>query len=352
MVALHLTRRFLVNPRSVRFLPKTSWQIQRTCHQAPCPADQSRFGFTRRKSDAWSETDLAVLPHHLKPSMSETLDLILHQKIYMLQARRGYRANIDSHLLAYFASCMYNKTITSTTPKRPLRVLDIGAGVGTVSILFAKAHPPYDLHMLELQPQLADRARRNLQLNNLNGIVTQHDVQNGHLPCALHAAFDVVVVNPPFYRHHSRRPPSTLEKELAFFESSATLSDFMSVARLACDSHNPHAFIAVIHDINEKERVHVSVRENDLLIRNVQEVCHNEVTSPARILLHLLPMDTRKADDILIPGENGMTPTLQSLMLHPSTAGKDEYSDEIERFLQMLPNPLLKIGRLREANDY
>lgn len=214
---LRLTRRIFVKPRSVYFLSKTSWQIQRTCHQTSCTPDQTRYGFTRRTSDAWPEEDLAVLPGHLRPSGSETLDLILHQKIYMLQARRGYRVNIDSHVLAYFASRMYMKTITASTPKRPLRILDIGAGVGTVSILFAKAHAPHELHMLELQSQLVDRASRNLQLNNLDGVVTQHDVRNGHLPRGLHDGFDVVVVNPPFYRRNSRSPPSILEKKNGIF---------------------------------------------------------------------------------------------------------------------------------------
>lgn len=69
---LRLTRRIFVKHRSVYFLSKTSWQIQRTCHQTSCTPDQTRYGFTRRTSDAWPEEDLAVLPGHLRPSGSST----------------------------------------------------------------------------------------------------------------------------------------------------------------------------------------------------------------------------------------------------------------------------------------
>lgn len=329
--------------------------VPRQIHRIGCklfrfqPRRQS--GFTPCLEDAWSESDLAVLPANLRPNESESLDLILREKIYMLQSRNGFRVNVDATILAYFASRMYLNSTANASSPRPLRVLDMGAGTGLLSILFAKAHPPDVLHLLEMQPRLAIRAKRNLQLNDMQGIVSKFDIHGGQLPTTLHSAFDVVLVNPPFYRRGSRKHPSDRERRLAFMESSALFSDFMGAARLACDSSNPNAFIAVIHDINEQDRLQKSFSENHLTPSHVQHVRHNETAAPSRILFHLQPLSDSNEGQPSTANDVALSATLDPLTISPQTSPDKRYSEEIELFLQRIPLPSLKIGRVHNVKQ-
>lgn len=320
------------------------------------------YGYTRRRTDYWDKSDIESLPTRLQPDKCETLDLILRQKVYLLQSRRGYRANTDAHVLAFFASEEYKKA--AKPGREGLRVLDLGAGVGLVSILFAKAHNPSELHLVELQGQLANRAMRNLELNDLNGCVTRHDLKDGNLPHCLREQFDIVLINPPFYRMAGgRRAPRLREKHLAHLETSATFSDFLRAASSACDKSNADAFIAVIHDRKEMQRLERAVHENCLTVHASREMLHCPEGEPSRILLHLrpschLPSPSSKvkgeffSDAAELPSDGSsqtFTPSLAPLPLHSSSeACSNSYSEEIEAFLHELPYPALRIGRLRD----
>ena len=321
---------------------------------------KERPGFTRRSSDSWDPEELRTLPMHLRPVQGETLDLILRQKAYLLQSRRGYRANVDSHILAHFAFGEYRRVSTGKPPK-PVRVLDLGAGNGLVSILFARAHQLTKVHMIELQPQLAERARRNIELNSIDGDVTQFDLKDGRLPDGLCGRFDVVLINPPFYPAGSRKPPKHREKHLAHQESSATCEHFLRAAHSACDRQNHEAFIAIIQDRNELPRVKKAILQNDLGISESREMIHVDGEEPSRILLKV---KTRaKQSRSLQAGSNygdrsctdllgfdaEFSPSLPPLVLFPSLRAQSIYTEEIEEFLDILPIPSLRIGRLRDT---
>lgn len=123
--------------------------------------------------------------------------------------------------------------------------------------------------MIELQPQLANSTRRNLFLNDLCGTVTQQDIAGGLLPSHLEPAFDVVLLNPSFYLPHKHTSSRHEERRLAQIESSASLSHFIAAARAACDPHN--AFIALIHDVTECERIGDAQRSNQVSVTALRE---------------------------------------------------------------------------------
>ncbi|CAN8068915.1 unnamed protein product [Agarophyton chilense] len=283
-----------------------------------------RYGFTRRRSDYWDQKDIDSLPQHLRPHSDETLDLILRQKVYLLQARRGYRVNTDAHILAYFASTAYRKLPGART-RRPLRVLDLGSGVGLVSMLFAKAHNPCLLTLIENQTQLVHRARRNLELNDINGNVLQHDLKNGTLPSSVQGVFDVVLMNPPFYAlNGNRKPPTNREKFLSHMETSASFSHFISAASAACDPQNHDAFVAVIHDVQELTRIRKAIIAAQI---SAQPTLDNGTNPPE-------PKPT--------------TAIRKQIILHPGGTNYKAYNPDIERFFEDLPRSKLSIGRIKQ----
>ena len=72
----------------------------------------------------------------------ETLDLLLRDRVAILQARTGYRTSVDSLLLAAFASTL--------SPNPPAHIVDLGAGTGLVATLLA-------LHFREARATLIER---------------------------------------------------------------------------------------------------------------------------------------------------------------------------------------------------
>ena len=87
-----------------------------------------------------------------------TVDAFLGGRIMVRQPRNGYRAGIDAVFLAAAAPCVAGT---------PCRVLDIGAGVGTVGLCVAARCPEANVMLLEREPDLATLARGNIADNKL-----------------------------------------------------------------------------------------------------------------------------------------------------------------------------------------
>jgi tRNA1Val (adenine37-N6)-methyltransferase len=94
----------------------------------------------------------------------------------------------DAVLLANFAAA-----------KKDEKVLDIGTGTGVIPILMSAKTKAKHFTGLEIQPEMADMARRSVALNKLENRIT---IDNGDIKKAAEmygfAAFDVITVNPPY----------------------------------------------------------------------------------------------------------------------------------------------------------
>ena len=88
------------------------------------------------------------------PKPDETLDTIKDVKI--IQSRDGYRFSIDAILLENFISA-----------KRIEKGIELGTGSGIISILLAKRFENAEITAVEIQGALAERARKNTELNEL-----------------------------------------------------------------------------------------------------------------------------------------------------------------------------------------
>jgi tRNA1Val (adenine37-N6)-methyltransferase len=145
-----------------------------------------------------------------------TCDELLRGKIRVWQPRRGHRVSLDALFLADFAR----------RGGVPRRILDLGCGVGVVAIALLAADGEATALGLELQPELAELARRNVGENRLDGRLA---IVEGDLREARElGAFDAVVANPPFFR--GRTPPAA-ERAVARHEVSCTMADVAAAAR-------------------------------------------------------------------------------------------------------------------------
>ena len=125
-----------------------------------------------------------------------TLDPIRRGELVLLQPARGYRFTIDPLLLADFVA-------TSLKPQRErtLELCDVGAGSGIIGLVLLRRITDARLTAIELQPRLAELARRNISGNALGDRAQVVEVDMASPRAArtvLGGRFDCAVSNPPY----------------------------------------------------------------------------------------------------------------------------------------------------------
>jgi len=154
----------------------------------------------------------------MKPRPIETLDSIKDVKLF--QAKDGYRFSIDAVLLENFISA-----------NRLEKGLELGTGSGIISILLARRLRGAKIVAVEIQKNLAERAARNISLNNLQGRVEilQNDIKNLNKMYPTNT-FDFVFTNPPFRKTRTGRLSTFEERAVARHEIEITLQDLVKAA--------------------------------------------------------------------------------------------------------------------------
>ena len=155
-------------------------------------------------------SDASVASAHL------TDDAFLGGALSILQPAKGYRAGLDAVLVSAAARA---------TIAEGARVLDAGAGVGLVGIAIAASVVGVRVTLAEIDPMLAELARRNAERNGVadrvrvvvadvaEGGRALHNAASG---CGLApASFEHVVTNPPFYAAESGTPSPLRAKAVA-----------------------------------------------------------------------------------------------------------------------------------------
>jgi tRNA1(Val) A37 N6-methylase TrmN6 len=159
-----------------------------------------------------------------------TRDAFLGGKLHLLQPKSGYRAGVDSVLLA------------ATVPAQAGdRVLDLGCGVGAAGLCLAARVPGVVLTGVELQPDYAALARRN---GGAAFEVITADLAD--LPLEIRQRqFDHVLANPPYYDRGASRAAQDAGREAALGEATP-LTDWVKIAakRLA-----PKGYAHFIHRV-------------------------------------------------------------------------------------------------------
>lgn len=137
-----------------------------------------------------------------------TADFFLGGRLRLRQPRKGFRSGADSVLLAATGGGG--------------RVLDAGAGVGTIGLCLAWRRPDALVTLLERDPGLAALAAANARDNGLADRVTVVAGDIADRPVPMHG-FDEVLCNPPYFEaargpgsgHARRRAARTEERPLA-----------------------------------------------------------------------------------------------------------------------------------------
>jgi len=143
----------------------------------------------------------------------ETLDAFHHGRVRVLQKKKGYRFSVDAPLLADFVRTQAGD-----------EALEIGAGSGIISLLLG-ARPFRRVTALEIQPELADLARRNVALNGLESRIEV--VEADFRTYEPGRTFDLVFSNPPWIRKSTGFLSVSAEKSAAKHELHGGIEEVM-----------------------------------------------------------------------------------------------------------------------------
>ena len=160
----------------------------------------------------------------LKPG--ERIDDLQRSGYGIIQKEGAFRFGMDAVLLSGFAEVRKGET-----------AVDLGTGTGIIPILLEAKTKGLRFYGIEIQPAMADMAKRSVMLNRLEKKVTilEGDIKvllEGHrlLPPELFGRTDVVTSNPPYMKsdHGLRNPDDSLA--IARHEVACTLEDICTAA--------------------------------------------------------------------------------------------------------------------------
>lgn len=169
----------------------------------------------------------------MTPATDYTEDALFDGRIRCLQHRRGYRFSVDAVMLGNFIQ-----------PRPGDRILDLGCGCSIIPLILAYRWPKLSITGLEIQPNLALLAQKNVELN---GWQERIKIVPGNLKeigkYVESGSFDWVVSNPPYRKLGSGRVSRGDEQAFARHEQLADLANVVKAAGWAVKKRGRVAFI-------------------------------------------------------------------------------------------------------------
>lgn len=118
----------------------------------------------------------------------EKIDDLQLEGLRIIQNPNWFCFGIDAVLLSDFARVRHKE-----------RVVDLGTGTGIIPLLMYGKYKPSKIIGVEIQREVADMARRSVELNNLSDKIEifEGDIKDCFNTLGVNS-FDVVVTNPPY----------------------------------------------------------------------------------------------------------------------------------------------------------
>lgn len=150
----------------------------------------------------------------------ERVDDLQNKGLKLIQRPGSFCLSTDAVLLADFVR----------VGKRQ-RLIDLGAGTGVIALLLCAKEDTLVADACEIQPDIADMARRSVRMNAWEARVRVQEMDMLKAPGIYGAGvFDHVVCNPPYFRADSAIMSEAETKRLARHEGALTLNGVCQTA--------------------------------------------------------------------------------------------------------------------------
>ena len=162
--------------------------------------------------------------------LAVTHDHLLGKTVSIMQPKSGFRVGTDAVLLA--AAIGVNRG----------RILDMGAGVGGVSLCLARRLDAVQITAIEIDPVMAALAQRNVATNGFDDRLRILRDDIAKMPPVLAGSFDHVVSNPPYHYATGTRPRDK-RRAMAHIGEGLALGDWVASAMWAAKPRGRISFI-------------------------------------------------------------------------------------------------------------
>ncbi len=149
----------------------------------------------------------------------ERIDDLQIKNLRLIQDKRGFCFGTDAVMLASFADI-----------KKGDKVLDMCSGNGIIPVLLTAKTEAGEIYGIEIQPEAASLAKRNVELNSLSNVfIIKADIKDalGHFNSGY---FDHVTCNPPYIKAEGGKANPADAKAIARHEVLCTLDDVVKTA--------------------------------------------------------------------------------------------------------------------------
>ncbi|MEN3189978.1 MAG: tRNA1(Val) (adenine(37)-N6)-methyltransferase [Atribacterota bacterium] len=156
----------------------------------------------------------------IKLNSNERIEDLEYKGLKIIQSRDSYRFSVDSILLANFIRV-----------KNYEKVIDLGTGSGIIPLLLYDRKKGLSIYGIEIQEQLANMAKRSVELNKLQNHITiiQEDLKNIK-KIFRNSQFDVVISNPPYISLGDGKISPLSSKAIARHEIKCDIEDIISTS--------------------------------------------------------------------------------------------------------------------------
>ncbi len=156
----------------------------------------------------------------IKLKKNEKIEDLEAKGLKIIQAKDSYRFSVDSVLLLNFVRL-----------KNFENIIDLGTGSGIIPLLLFGKRKGLSIYGIEIQKDLADMARRSVELNKLQNSITiiQEDFRKLK-NIFKNQQFDVVVSNPPYISLGKGKINPSSSRAIARHEIKGDLEDIIFVS--------------------------------------------------------------------------------------------------------------------------
>lgn len=202
----------------------------------------------------------------------ERLDDLQLNGLKILQKERGFRFGMDAVFLADF---------TRLRPRE--RVADLGTGTGILPLLLSCRRQDVSFDALEIQEDMADMARRSVELNGLSQRIRVHCADLRSAPETFgYESFHAVVCNPPYGKQNGAMKSETETVLLARHERETTIAD---VARAASALLRTMGRLTTVFPAQRFLELCDRLRQNRLEPKRARMVCAKLEKPPYLVLV-------------------------------------------------------------------
>lgn len=201
-------------------------------------------------------------------------DLLTASELKIIQSREVFSFSLDAVLLSRFAS----------VPAKG-RIADLCTGNGVIPILLSEKTKA-SIDAVEIQPRLADMARRSIAMNHLSDQiqVIEGDLRE-YAKTAGNGIYDAVTVNPPYMTMASGDSNTNEHYAIARHEIYCTIED---VAQACCRIVRPGGKVFMVHRPSRLLDITAALRKWKLEPKRIQFVHPNRHTEANMVLIEAL----------------------------------------------------------------